>query len=160
MNSRLDIKAVIWAGVIAGAVFMVLEMALVGTIGGGSPWAPPRMIAAMALGESVLPPPASFALGVMIVAMMIHLVLSVILAAVLGWAISHWHLGLGVALAVGLVFGLLVYVVNFYVMTAAFPWFAMARNAISIFAHAMFGLVLAWAYHAIAGLRHHAGTAV
>lgn len=159
MDSRLDIKAAIWAGLIAGAVFMMLEMVLVGTIGGGSPWAPPRMIAAMVLGEGVLPPPAPFDLGIMVVAMMIHLVLSVILAVVLGWAISHWRLSLGAAVGVGLVFGLVIYVVNFYGMTAAFPWFAMARNGISIFAHAMFGLVLGWAYHAIAAPRHHNRTA-
>jgi len=160
MDSRLDIKAAIWAGVIAGAVFMMLEMVLVGTIGGDSPWAPPRMIAAMALGEGVLPPPATFDLGIMVVAVMIHLVISVILAVVLGWAISHWRLSLGAALGVGLVFGLLLYVVNFYLMTAAFPWFAMARNGITIFAHPMFGLVLGWAYHAIAAPRHHTGTVV
>ncbi len=80
---------------------MMLEMVLVGTIVGDSPWAPPRMIAAMALGEGVLPPPATFDLGIMVVAMMIHLVLSIILAVVLGWAISHWRLGLGAALGAG-----------------------------------------------------------
>ena len=41
MDSRLDTKAAIGAGLIAGAVFMMLEMVLVGTLGGGSPWAPP-----------------------------------------------------------------------------------------------------------------------
>ena len=154
MDSRLDIKAALWAGIIAGAVFMMLEMVLVGTIGGDSPWAPPRMIAAMVLGDSVLPPPASFDLGIMAMGMMIHFVLSIILAVVFGWAISHWHLSLLATIGVGLVFGLIVYVVNFYLMTAVFPWFAMARNGISIFAHAMFGLVLGWAYHAIAAPRH------
>ena len=154
MDSRLDIKAAVGAGLIAGAVFMMLEMVLVGTIGGGSPWAPPRMIAAMVLGESVLPPPAPFDWGVMAVAMMIHLVLSIILAVVLGWAVSHWRLGLGATLGAGLVFGLVIYVVSFYLMTAVFPWFAMARNGISIFAHAMFGLVLGWSYQAIAGSEH------
>lgn len=150
MDSRLDIKAAVWAGLIAGAVFMMLEMVLVGTVGGGSPWGPPRMIAAMVMGQDVLPPPATFDWGIMIVAMMIHLLLSVILGFVLGWVISRWHLGLGAAIGLGLAFGLLIYVINFYGMTVVFPWFATARNAISIFAHAMFGLVLGWAYHAIA----------
>lgn len=159
MDSKLDIRAAIWAGLIAGAVFMMLEMMLVGTIGGGSPWAPPRMIAAMVLGEGVLPPPAPFDWGVMITAMMIHLVLSIILAVVFGWVVSRWHLGLGASIGLGLVFGLLIYVVNFYGMTAVFPWFAMARNGISIFAHAMFGLVLGWAYHLVAAPRHRRGTA-
>ena len=127
---------------------MMLEMVLVATLGGGSLWGPPRMIAAMAMGKEVLPPPASFALVPMIVAMMIHLVLSIILAAVLAWIISHWRLGLAASIVAGIVFGLLIYVVNFYGFTAIWPWFAMARNWISIFAHAMFGLILGWVYHA------------
>jgi len=48
------------------------------------------------------------------------------------------------------VFGLLIYLINFYLMTAVFPWFAMARGGIPAFAHAMFGLVLGWVYHAVA----------
>lgn len=149
MTHRLNLKAAMWAGLIAGAVFMMLEMVLVGTIGGQSPWGPPRMIAAMAMGERVLPPPATFDFGVVMVAMMIHLPLSIMMGVALGWAISHWRMNLVAAIAAGLVFGLAVYFVDFYIMTEVFPWFAMARGAISIFAHAVFGLVLGWIYHVI-----------
>ena len=45
----------------------------------------------------------------------------------------------------GVVFGLIVYLVNFYGMSSFFPWFAMARNWISIAAHVIFGIVLAYA---------------
>ncbi len=150
MSQSVDAKAAVWAGIIAGLVFMILEMVLVGTVGGESPWGPPRMIAAIAMGDGVLPPPATFDLVIMMVAMMIHLVLSIILGFVLGWAISHFEMSLRTSIVAGIVFGLLIYFVNFYLMTGVFPWFAMARNMISIFAHAMFGLVLGWAYHAIA----------
>ena len=150
MTRSFSWKAAIWAGLIAGFVFMILEMVLVGTIGGQSPWGPPRMIAAMVMGESVLPPPATFDLGIMMVAMMIHLMMSIVLGVILGWAISHWRMSLTTAIIAGIAFGLLVYFVDFYLMTAVFPWFAMARGGISIFAHAMFGLVLGWTYHAIA----------
>lgn len=160
MTRSLSWKAAIWAGLIAGIVFMMLEMVLVGTIGGQSPWGPPRMIAAMVMGESVLPPPATFDLGIMMVAMMIHLMMSIVLGAVLGWAISHWRMSLPTAIMAGIAFGLLVYFVDFYVMTAVFPWFAMARGGISIFAHAMFGLVLGWTYHAIARPRSNAADTV
>ena len=150
MPDTLDWKAAVWAGLIAGIVFMMLEMALVGTVGGGSPWAPPRMIAGMAMGEGVLPPPATFDAGIVAVGMAIHLLLSVVLGAVLGWIISRWRMNLLTAIIAGTLFGLVVYFVNFYLMTAIFPWFGMARGAISIVAHAVFGLVLGWAYHAIA----------
>lgn len=150
MTKHIDWKAVVWAGIIAGVVFMTLEMVLVATLGGGSLWGPPRMIAAMVMGPEVLPPPASFALVPMMVGMTIHLVLSIILAAVLGWIIFNWRLSLVASIIAGTLFGLLIYVVNFYGFTAIWPWFAMARNWISIFAHAMFGLVLGWSYHALA----------
>ncbi len=157
MTRSIDWKAAIWAGLIAGVVFMMLEMALMGTIGGQSPWGPPRMIAAMAMGETVLPPPATFDAGIMMVAMMIHFMLSIVFGVILGWAISRWRMNLATAVIVGTAFGLLIYFVDFYLMTAIFPWFAMARGGISAFAHAVFGLVLGWVYHAAAS-RRGAGT--
>ena len=137
-----------WGGLIAGVVFLIAEMALVATIGGASPWGPPRMIAAIVLGEGVLPPPATFDFGIVITAMVVHFALSVILGFVLAFLI--YRLDLTWALVVGLAFGLAVYLINFYVLTAVFPWFAMARNGITIFAHLLFGLVLAWSYKGLA----------
>lgn len=160
MPDTLNWKAAVSAGLIAGVVFMMLEMALVGTVGGGSPWGPPRMIAAMGMGEGVLPPPATFDAGIMTVAMIIHLMMSILLGIVLGWVISHWRMSLATAIIAGTLFGLVVYFIDFYIMTAVFPWFAMARGAISIFAHAVFGLVLGWAYHAIASHRSERATTV
>lgn len=150
MSIPLNWKAAIWAGIVAGIVFIMLEMVLVATVMGQSLWGPPRMMAAMVMGESVLPPPATFDIGIMMVAMMIHLPLAIIYGLILGWVISNWRLGLGASIVVGTALGLLIYFVNFYGFTAIWPWFAMARNVISIFAHAMFGLVLGWVYHAIA----------
>lgn len=151
MSKALDWKAAVWAGIIAGVGFLMLEMALVALVHGMSPWGPPRMMAAMVMGEGVLPPPATFDIGIVMVAMMIHVPLAIIYGIILGWVISKWELGLGASVVAGPVFGLVIYFVNFYGFTAIWPWFAMARNLISIFAHVMFGLVLGWAYHAIAG---------
>lgn len=50
----VDWRAAIWAGIIAGAVFVVLEMLMVPLFLGGSPWGPPRMIGAIVMGEGVL----------------------------------------------------------------------------------------------------------
>lgn len=129
-----------FAGLIAGAVFMMAEMGLV-ALAGDSPWGPPRMIAAMVLGPSVLPPPASFDLVVLMTAMMVHFPLSILLAVVATPILARTSLL--PALAAGTAFGLLVYVVNFYGFSIIWPWFEMARNVISIASHAMFGLVLA-----------------
>src|SRR5688500_5057098 len=53
-------RSAIWAGIVAGAVFMILEMLLVQLLGLGSMWAPPRMIATIVMGRDVLPPPDTF----------------------------------------------------------------------------------------------------
>jgi hypothetical protein len=74
----------------------------------------------------------------------VHFVLSVVYVILLGALVSR--MGAGAALVAGAVFGLALYLVNFYGFTAVFPWFAMARNWVSVFAHVVFGLVGAWAY--------------
>lgn len=146
----IDRKAAIGAGLIAGVAFMMLEMVLVATAGEGSPWDPPRMIAAILMGESVLPPPASFDLTMFLVAMSIHLVLSVLLALAFALVADRAGWGLGTAAVAGMIFGLVIYFFNFYAMTVIFPWFAMARGAISIFAHLAFGLLLGYLYRRFA----------
>ena len=156
MPRTIDWKAAIWAGLIAGAVFMMLEMVLVGTVGGQSPWGPPRMMAAIVMGKGVLPPPATFDMGVMAVAMMVHFPLSILFAAMLGWVISHWRLNLAISILAGIAFGIAVYLVDFYLMTGIFPWFAMARNTITFASHVVFGLLLGWVYYALESKHTHA----
>jgi hypothetical protein len=144
MKGKTDWTAAVWSGLIAGLVFIVVEMMLVGITGAGSPWGPPRMIGAIGLGPGVLPPPATFDLGIFIVALVIHFALSAILGLLFGWTVARWRWGLLATTAAGAVFGLLVYLVNFYGFTAIFPWFADARSPITVFAHIVFGLVLGW----------------
>ena len=145
---RINAKAALWAAIIAGAIFMMLEMTMVPIFMGGSPWGPPRMIAAIGMGKEVLPPPATFDAGIMMVAMLIHFGLSVILAFL--FAFIARGRTVAIATMIGAAFGLVVYLVNFYGMTAVFPWFAMARGWIGIFAHIVYGAVLGWVYASIA----------
>ncbi len=144
VSRAIDWSAAIQAGVIAGVVFMVLEMILVPLVAGGSPWGPPRMIAAILLGKGVLPPPATFAVGPFMAAMIVHFALSILFGIILALFIRG--LGTGRAVLVGLGFGLVLYLVNFYAFTAVFPWFAAARTPVTIFTHLVFGGVAAWAY--------------
>lgn len=147
LRTTFDWRAAIWAGIIAGIVFMMLEMIMVPVFGGGSPWEPPRMIAAIGMGRDVLPSPdqpATFDFSVLMIAVVIHMILSIMYTIILGFIVHR--LGMWPALGIGAVFGLVLYLVNFYGFTAVFPWFANARNWISIFAHIVFGLVAAAAY--------------
>ncbi len=141
-------KAAVLAGLISGVAFVMLEMMMVPLFMDGSPWGPPRMIAAIVMGEGVLPPPATFDVGVLMAAMAVHLPLSIVFALILAWIIERFEMG--VAVLIGAVFGLILYLVNFYGFTAIFPWFAMARNWISIFSHIMFGVIAAIAYKQLA----------
>jgi hypothetical protein len=142
--------AAIKAGIIAGLVFLILELVLVSTIGGDSPWAPVRMIGAIALGQDVLPPPATFDLTAFIAAAIVHFALAIIYGTIFALVVDRAGWGPGTTVIAGLVFGLLLYAINFYGFTAMFPWFAMARNEISILAHAVFGLVLGYSYRKLA----------
>lgn len=150
-QDKTDWRAALWSGVVAGAVFLIVEMMMVMLLMGESPWAPPRMIAAIALGKDVLPPPADFEPGIVMTAMLVHFALSVIYGLLAGW-IMHRFNGTNILL-IGGMFGLAIYFINFYVIApAVFPWFTGARNWISILAHLIYGLVLGATY---ASLRRH-----
>jgi hypothetical protein len=75
------------AGVIAGIVFLVLEMTLASLLQNNSPWAPVRMIAAIGMSSAVLTPSAGFAANVALVAFIIHFTLSLVYA----WALGPVH---------------------------------------------------------------------
>lgn len=140
----IDWKAGVWAGLIAGVVFMMAEMIMVAVFEGKSPWGPPRMIAAMVLGQDVLKPP-TFDPGIMMATMMVHFPLSIIYGLVLAALLRRANRGTG--LMIGAVFGLAIYLINFYpIASAMFPWFAMARGWVSAVAHIMFGAVAGLSY--------------
>jgi hypothetical protein len=84
----------------------------------------------------------------MAVATFIHFMLSIAYSLVLACLISR--LGMMLALAVGLIYGLGIYVVNMYGVTFIFPWFSEVRDWITIVTHAVFGLSLAGTYKILA----------
>lgn len=140
---RFDVRAALWAGVIAGLAFLVVEMVLV-AFTGMSVLAPLQMMAAILLGPEVLPAVSEFTIGILFAALFVHFALSIIYAMVLGLIINGR--GYGVAVGVGLVFGLALYLLNFFAFTTIYPWFAEARNAISVLAHLTFGAAAAAIY--------------
>lgn len=146
-----DWRAAIWSGLIAGAVFLVAELLMVALFMGESPWAPVRMIGAIAMGQDVLPPPATFDLTVFLAASAVHFALSVVYGLAFAWITHHMN-GMN-TLLIGALAGLLIYFVNFYLIApAAFPWFMGARNWIGVVGHLIYGVVLGASY---ASLRRH-----
>lgn len=144
-TERIDWKSTIYAGLIAGAAFIVLEMVMVWLFLGQGFWGPPRMVAAMVLGRGVLPPPATFDFGIVVTGMVAHFGLSIIFAFIL--SVSFRNMKPGEAIAAGALFGLVVYLIDFYpIAEAFFPWFAGARNWVTVVSHIVFGIVLALSY--------------
>ncbi|BAK76663.1 hypothetical protein NH8B_1847 [Pseudogulbenkiania sp. NH8B] len=142
-----DWRAASLAGVLAGVVFLLLDM-LAMVMAGGSPWAPTHMIAAIVMGNSALGSPAMFNIGIVVVALIVHFALAIGMGLILGLIMAPFHFdsSWGMASAVGVVFGFVIYVVNFYGMTQFFPWFAEARSWTTLIAHLVFGIVAADAY--------------
>lgn len=154
-TERIDWAAAAYAGLIGGAVFMALQMTMVWLFLGGSPWGPPRMIAAMVLGRGVLPPPAGFDFGIVITGMIVHFILAVIFGFIMAALVRNT--AAGAAIFIGLAIGLAIYLIDFYPLSAAFfPWFASARNWVTVVNHVIFGGVLAWSYVGLA--RHQTQT--
>lgn len=149
-------KAGVWAGLIAGVIFIVLDMIMVRMFMGERPWAPPPIIAAMLLAQGVLPgydSPPSFDVGIMVTALAIHFVLSVVYGLIVAWLVHRFDWGGG--LLIGAAFGLAIYIINAYVIAPiAFAWFTLAQNWISAFAHIVFGLIAAVAYIGLRKPRH------
>ena len=135
------------AGIIAGVVATVAQIVLWWAFTDDLPhilYRDARLTAAILMGPSVLPPPSTFDLEIMIVATVIHFGLSVAYGLILGLAIHR--LSMRPALFSGLVFGLILYVVNMYGITEIFPWFSAVRDWITIIAHVVFGVSVAAAY--------------
>jgi len=148
-NTRvIDWGPAISASVVAGLVFAVIEMALAWAVKGQSPWAPLHMIGAMGLGPDALAPADTFDLRIVSVAVAIHMALAVLYGVILALIVQR--LNTAAAVVVGALYGLALYLINFYGFTWLYPWFADARDWVSILSHVvqsglMVGLYKAWA---------------
>lgn len=137
-------------GFLAGIVFIVFEV-VVAVIMGSSPFGPPQMMGAILLGEGSLETLATPAF-VAVAGLALHFLLSALYGGAFG-AIVQMVRPLGnnrlLLVAAAAVFGILLWVVNFYLISpVAFPWFAMADPVVQFLAHAFFygavlGLLLA-----------------
>lgn len=133
-----------WAGLAAGAAFIVIQTSFVSMFTGDANTDAVRQVAAIALGESVLPEKTPFTGLVYLAAMGVHMILSLMYARLLA-AIVH-GLSEARAIAVGAGFGALLYAANFYLFTDFFPWFAVSRGWITLFTHVAFGMIAAGVY--------------
>ncbi|MAT99250.1 MAG: hypothetical protein CL608_19085 [Anaerolineaceae bacterium] len=140
----MDWKAAVIAGLIAGAVFLLVLLIAYPLATGGTSWTIFRFIGAMVLGESVLPPPTTFDGGVVVTAVFIHFTLSILYTLVLAFIVHRW--GILISILGGALFGLALYLINFFTFTMFFAWFYPARAWPFSLVHILFGAVAGGIY--------------
>ncbi|MEN7529703.1 MULTISPECIES: hypothetical protein [unclassified Cupriavidus] len=142
-----DWSAAAVSGVVAGALLLLMELFWSTMMSDGHPWGMTRIIAAIVMGQDVLQT-SMFSIGTTAAALIIHFALGAVLGMILAMIIAPFQLdsSLGMSLLVGAVFGVVVYLFNFYVMTAAFPWFVQLRGWHTVASHIIFGMAIGFCY--------------
>jgi len=142
-----DWLAAVVAGLAAGAVLMVLDLVWPLMYGDGNPWATAHKVAALVLGQQALQS-SGFDFGVVAAALLIHYALGVFSGLVIGAAIAglRCEAGLVMTQVIGYTFGVVVYIVNFYVLASLFPWFQEMRGEATFLGQLAFGVSAALIY--------------
>jgi hypothetical protein len=91
---------------------------------------------------------STFSVGVVAVALATHYVLGIVLGLILAAIVAPFHFdsSIGMILLTGAVFGLAVYLFNFYGMARFFTWFNDMRGWATMVAHLIFGMSAAIIY--------------
>jgi len=140
-------RATIFAGIAAGVAASGMQLLLWWSFWDVLPeilYRDARLTAALVMGRGVLPPPSSLDWSVMAVATLIHFSLSIVYSMILAIVISGR--GRSAALFLGSIYGLALFGINMYGVTAIIPWFTAARDWITLVTHVIFGLSSAIAY--------------
>ena len=147
MRQVVDWSAAIWAGLLAGSVFLLLNVFLTPLVLGGNGWVIIRLFASIPLGDAILAPPATYDLKALMAALVTHYVLSVGFGMLLAYIIHRG--GLIAGILIGALFGLALYAINFYTLTLAFPWFFALRSWVFIATHVLFGALAGAIYEGL-----------
>ena len=147
LKQVMDWRAAFIAGIISGAVLLLLVILAVPAVMGWNAWVVVRYIASIFMGQTILPPPATFHLTALIIALITHTIISVGSAILLAFTIHRW--GLLIGIIGGAVFGLCLYGINFFSLTYFFPWFFLIKGWAMMLSHIIFGAVAGGVYEAL-----------
>lgn len=143
----MDWSAAVWAGLIAGAVFLLFLAFVAPLFSPMNGWVYLRLIASIPLGETVLAPPATYDLQVLLAAIVTQLLLSVSFAMVNAFVLHRW--GMIVGILGGGALGVALYVINFWTVSYFFPWFFPMRGFEVFLGHVVFGALAGGIYEAL-----------
>lgn len=138
-----DWRSAVFAGVIAGLVFLLVNMALTGQLLGNAQL-PLQLSAALVLGTGVMPPAIGLGSSVLLTGLGVHLVLAVVFTCVIAFCLHRW--GIWVGILGGALFGLALYAINYYFVADFIDGFAVLRSWLMAASHMLFGAVAGGVY--------------
>jgi hypothetical protein len=119
-HQLVDWSSAIWAGIAAGAVFLIVNLFVMPAIFGGNAWVYLRIVASIVMGHDVLAPPATFDAGVLAVSISLHFALSIGFGILV--SIVVYRGGLAGGILIGGLIGGVLYAINVYSLKFALPW--------------------------------------
>jgi hypothetical protein len=140
----VDWRAAIWAGIISGVVFLLLNLFFSPSMIGGNAWVMVRLFASLIMREGILAPPATFHLSALLVAILTNFSLSLLFALLVAYVIHRG--GLVTGILGGAALGLAIYGINFYTVTYFVPWFFAVRGWVMVFNHIIIGALAGGIY--------------
>ncbi|MDH3592356.1 MAG: hypothetical protein OER88_10785 [Planctomycetota bacterium] len=146
LRQVMDWSAAVWAGLLAGIVFLLAQLFVLPGFEGGNAWARLRYLASPVLGEGILAPPATFDVRALVVAILLHLAIAVGATMVLAVILHRW--GMLIGILGGALFGSGLYFINFYTLTLLFPWLFALRGMPQWTLHLAFGAIAGGLYEA------------
>lgn len=147
LKQLMDWRAAIISGFVSGIVLLLLVTLFVPAVRGWNAWVIVRYIASIFMGQEILPPPATFNLTALIIALVTHTIISLGSAILLAFIIHRW--GLLVGIVGGAVFGLCLYGINFFSLTYFFPWFYLIKGWPMMISHVIFGAAAGGVYEGL-----------
>ncbi len=133
----LDLSAAVWGGLVGAIAFVVAKFLLLQQ-GLAGIWTIFRPIATIVLRERIVDPAWESGPVTLIIGIVLHILLSIIFAFIITFILHRW--GFLVGLLGGALFGLALYLINYYTFSMLFPWFFVEDSGwISAVAHVVFG---------------------
>lgn len=137
-------RAIPFAGLIAGTVFLVMMLVLSPLLFEINPTVILRYFASLVMGtDALMMDSKSF----LIVGVLVHYVLAIIFTLIISIVVHKW--GLGVGIVGGAILGLSIYGINLYAGTLIFSWFFAIDSPLLVVSHIVFGAVAGGVYETL-----------
>lgn len=141
MLKHVTWRAVLFAGIAGGTVFLITNLALLPLLLEVKPALLLRYFAGLVLGSDALTDDGTEVLGA---GLIVLYALAIVFAFPITIVVHRW--GLAVGILGGAVLGLALYSINFYTLTRWFEWFFALHSTALLLGHVLFGAVAGGVY--------------